>query len=125
MVTDHAPHLEEEKIEEGLAGVPGLQDYSHLVSWLIRKQGVNPGTITALTSTNPARFAGLEGQGQIEVGMDGSFTIVDLSSPERVRNDLVRSKCGWSPYEGFEFPGKARWTIRKGEELVSDFELVD
>jgi dihydroorotase-like cyclic amidohydrolase len=39
------------------------------------------------------------------------FSILDLDSPELVRGEDIRSKCGWSPYEEKEFPGRARWTV--------------
>ena len=124
LVTDHAPHLESEKAEDGAAGVPGLDDYGHVVSWLIKEQGVAPGVIARIASENPARHLLLGDRGEIAVGKRGDFTILDLRSPEKVTNDRVLSKCGWSPYEGREFPGRARWTISRGEVLSDDFEVV-
>jgi dihydroorotase len=124
LVTDHAPHALDEKESEGLSGVPGLDDYSHVVSWLIRGQEVEPSAIGKVASANPAKFAGLDDRGEIDVGKRADFTILDLHSPDRVKSDDVRSKCGWSPYEGVEFPGRARWTVSRGEVLMDDFELV-
>ncbi|MDA4126704.1 MAG: dihydroorotase [Thaumarchaeota archaeon] len=123
LVTDHAPHTMDEKTSLGLSGVPGLDDYGHVVSWLAAEQNVDPLVIARLTSSNPARFAKLGDRGEISVGKRADITIVDLHSPEKVRSDSVRSKCGWSPYEGKEFPGRVRWTIRGGEPLMDDFEL--
>jgi dihydroorotase len=60
----------------------------------------------------------------VETGLRADFAILDISSPEKVRSDDVRSKCGWSPYEGIEFPGRVRWTIRGGEVLLDDYEPV-
>ena len=124
LVTDHAPHLEEEKLSGGAAGIPGLDDYGHLVSWLIRGNGVEPSTIAAVASRNPARFLGLDDRGTISEGKKADFAVLDLHSPEKVRNEHVRSKCGWSPYQGKEFPGRVRWTVVGGELLMDDFEMV-
>jgi dihydroorotase len=124
LVTDHAPHLREEKLSDGLSGVPGLDDYGHLVSWLIRKGEVDPTVVARVASSNPASFIGLTDRGRIEVGKRADFSILDIWSPEVVRAESVRSKCGWSPYEGIEFPGKTRWTIRGGEPLLDDYEQV-
>jgi dihydroorotase len=124
LVTDHAPHTEEEKKALGLSGVPGLDDYAHLVSWLIKSQGIDPVTVALVTSFNPAKYAGLDDKGEVAVGKSADFSVLDLESAERVRGEDVRSKCGWSPYEGREFPGRARWTIVKGEALLEDYELV-
>ncbi|MGD0396058.1 MAG: dihydroorotase family protein [Nitrososphaerales archaeon] len=124
LVTDHAPHLREEKLSDGLSGVPGLDDYGHMVSWLIRREGVDPTIVARVACSNPASFIGLGDRGQIGVGMRADLSILDIRSPEVVRAEDVRSKCGWSPYEGIEFPGRTRWTIRGGEPLLDDCELV-
>ncbi len=104
--------------------MPGLDDYAHIVSWLMRAQAFDPTRILSIASRNPARFLEMEDRGEIAVGKRADFSIIDMHSPERVRNEDVRTKCGWSPYEGEEFPGRARWTISRGEVVLDDFELV-
>ena len=124
LVTDHAPHLEEEKEGEGLAGVPGLDDYAHVVSWLVRQQGVAPSTIARIASSNPAAFLGLGDRGEISLGRRADFTVLDLRSPEVVRRDDVQSRCGWSPFVGREFPGRAEYSLVRGEPVLDGGELV-
>ena len=124
LVTDHAPHLVEEKLERGMAGVPGLDDFAHVVSWLVRSRGVDPVRIAEAASSNPAGHLGLGDRGKVAKGARADFAVLDLRSPEVVKNDGVRTKCGWSPYEGAEFPGRARWVVRGGELLMDDFEQV-
>ncbi|MGP8126049.1 MAG: dihydroorotase [Nitrososphaerales archaeon] len=124
LVTDHAPHLREEKLSDGLSGVPGLDDYGHVVSWLMLKEDVHPTVIARVASSNPAAFIGLGDRGRVEVGKRADLSILDLHSPELVKAGDVRSKCGWSPYEGKEFPGRMKWTIRGGEPLLADYGLV-
>jgi dihydroorotase len=124
LVTDHAPHLEEEKTELGAAGVPGLDDYAHVVSWLVRNQGVDPLTISRVASYNPAAHLRLSDRGEIAPGKRADLTVLDTRSPEVVRRDDVKSKCGWSPYEGVEFPGRARWVVSGGTVLMDDGEQV-
>jgi dihydroorotase len=123
LVTDHAPHTEEEK-RSGLSGVPGLDDYGHVVSWLIAKEQVDPVIISKTASSNPAMFSKMDDRGEISVGKRADFTVLDIRSPEKVNSDRIQSKCGWTPYEGIEFPGKVRWTIRAGEALLDDYELA-
>ena len=124
LVTDHAPHTEDEKRGGGPSGVPGLDDFGHVASWLIRSERVDPLTLAMVASSNPAAHLGLSDRGSIAVGKRADFAVLDLHSPEVVRNEDVRSKCGWSPYEGREFPGRVRWTVIGGTTLVDDFEPV-
>ena len=124
LVTDHAPHLLEEKEEGGLAGVPGLDDYSHVAAWLMKSQGVHPATVAKVASANPAKYLHLADRGEVAPGKRADFTVIDLHAAETVKNDDVRSRGGWSPYDGREFPGRARWVIYGGEALMDDFESV-
>lgn len=124
LVTDHAPHLLEEKEERGLAGVPGLDDYSHVAAWLMKSQGVHPTTVANVASSNPAKYLRLDDRGEIAPGKRADFTVIDLHAAEIVKGDDVRSRAGWSPYEGREFPGRARWVVYGGEILMDDFESV-
>ncbi len=124
LVTDHAPHTAEEKLGDGPSGVPGLDDYGHIVSWLLGPQGFDPGVLARVTSANAASFYGLFDRGEVAVGKRADLAVIDQKSPERVTARTVWSKCGWSPYEGVEFPGKARWTIVGGEVRLDDCALV-
>jgi len=123
LVTDHAPHTLTEKRKEGACGVPGLDNYGNLVAWLIRGQEFSFETVAAITSGNQARFYGLGDRGAIAVGKRADLTVIDLKAPEKASSRTVRSKCGWTPYEGVKFPGRVRWTFFEGRRLVDDFEL--
>jgi dihydroorotase len=124
LVTDHAPHLPKEKTDEGASGVPGLDDFGHVVSWLLADGGIPPATVAVVASSGPAAFLGLADRGAVAAGKRADLTILDIRSPEVVRAEDVKSKCGWSPYEGREFPGRIRWTVSAGEVLLDDYELV-
>jgi dihydroorotase len=122
LVTDHAPHTLTEKVKDGARGIPGLDNYGNVVAWLIKEQGFSPETIACVTAGNQARFFGLRDRGVIALGRRADFALLDLRAPERVGSGSVRSKCGWSPYEGREFPGRVRWTVFGGKVLLDDFE---
>jgi len=120
LVSDHAPHTREEKLSSGAAGVPGLDNYGNIVSWLIKKRGLSPSTVSMVTSANQARFFRLHDRGSITVGARADLAVLDLDSPETASADSVRSKCGWSPYEGKRFPGRVKWTVSAGRVVYED-----
>jgi dihydroorotase len=122
LVTDHAPHLLDEK-RAGASGVPGLDNYSNVVSWLMARAGLGPERVAAVCAGNPARFFGLPDRGSLEVGKSADITILDTKAEETVDSGSLMTKCGWSPYEGETFPGRARWVIRRGKVLMDDFHM--
>jgi dihydroorotase len=127
LASDHAPHTTDEKQRESgsaPSGVPGLDDYGHIVAWLLVTEGVSPMTVLDLCSGNPARFLGLDDRGRIAVGTRADLTIVDIHHPETVQAEHLYTKCGWSPFDGVTFPGGVRWTVHQGRVLLEDYRLV-
>ncbi len=120
VATDHAPHTLEEK-SKGASGVPHLDTYGAFATWLMAEQGFAPTDIARICAYNPGvfvrEFLGEEfgkGFGVVAPGYFGSLTIVATDAPWEVRRESVRSKCGWSPFEGFTFPGSVRYTVLQG-----------
>lgn len=121
VATDHAPHSQEEK-RHGHSGVPHLDTLGSFATWLMREQNYSAELICRVFATNPGKFvreflpAELgEGFGRIAAGYAGSLTILDLNKPYTVTRESVKTKCGWSPFEGFTFPGSVRATVVKGK----------
>jgi len=126
LATDHAPHTKEEKAGDMLtapAGVPQLDTYGNIVSWLLVECNVHPTLIAQVCSYNPARFLGLHDRGRIEVGKRAHLTILDVQKRTTIRSDQLYTKCGWSPFEGYEFPGTVRHTICHGI-VASEYDEV-
>jgi len=144
IATDHAPHTLNEKFtnfngsEEnyknllcqditkcrslsclnGTSGTPQLDSFALITTWLMKNHGFSPRDIARVACENPGKFSGrfLRTKiGRIEVGYSGSFTIIDMSKPTIFERKDVRSKVGWSPFEGVEFPGTVHMTIIDGK----------
>ncbi|MFA6353934.1 MAG: dihydroorotase [Candidatus Paceibacterota bacterium] len=116
IATDHAPHTEEEKLK-GISGTPQLDTYGSFVSWLMKEHNFTPQDIARVCSVNPANFLNqftANKYGKIEEGYVGSLTILDLNKPIIITKDKLKTKCGWSPFEGVTFPGSVTMTIVKG-----------
>lgn len=127
LVTDHAPHTKYEKaldILEAPAGVPNLDTYGNFVAWLIVRCDVHPLLISRVCAYNPATFLGLDDRGSIEVGKKANFSILDLHARVKISSALLYTKCGWSPFEGYEFPGAVKHTIFNGAVVTEDDAVV-
>ncbi len=121
LATDHAPHSIEEN-EKGISGIPGLDTYGYFVT-LLMHMGVDESIILKTCSYNPSllasRFTG-EKYGKIEEGYVGSLTVINTWNKTEITRDMLKTKCGWSPFEGLVFPGRIEATIVRGK-VYSNF----
>ncbi len=120
LATDHAPHSLEEK-NKGMSGVPHLDTYGAFATWLTEEHGFTAPQIARVCAANPGKFVAPylpmeygSGFGRVEEGYVGSLTILDMNTPYRVTRDSLKTKCGWSPFEGVTFPGSVRHTVVRG-----------
>lgn len=121
LATDHAPHTLAEK-ERGVSGQPHLDTYGPFVTWLLVDQGFTPERIAAICSANPGEFVNAfrpEKFGRLAPGYVGSLTVLDLRQPTTVRREDLKTRCGWSPFEGTTFPGSVAAVFVRGERLPS------
>lgn len=126
LATDHAPHTREEKSQEfadAPAGVPHLDTYGNFVAWLMTRCEFHPTLIARICASNPAQFLSLADRGRIDVGKRAHLTILDLQRPAMIRSDRLYTKCGWSPFEGYEFPGTVKHTIYNGV-VMTDYDDI-
>jgi dihydroorotase len=121
VATDHAPHTLEENAA-GISGVPHLDTYGAFATWLMAEQGFSAQAIARVCAWNPGQFVREflpkdcgKGFGKIEVGYMGSLTILEPNAPYVVRREAMKTKCGWSPFEGYTMPGRVRATVVRGE----------
>jgi dihydroorotase len=62
---------------------------------------------------------GIPNKGEISPGYDADLVLVDLKNYREVKREEVLSKCGWSPFEGWNLTGWPVITI-VGGEIVYD-----
>jgi dihydroorotase len=119
LATDHAPHTVPEK-QRGASGQPHLDTYGPFVTWLLAEQGLAPERVAALCSANPGAFVGPfrgEKVGRLLPGHVGSLTVLDQRRPTTVRREELRTRCGWSPFEGVTFPGSVAAVFVRGRRV--------
>lgn len=125
--SDHAPHTREEKDRDYPASPSGLPGVQTLVPIML--DHVNNGRLSLqrfvdLTSTGPARVFGIVGKGRVVVGFDADFTIVDMSAEGTIQNRQMKSRSGWTPYDGMTVTGWPVMTVVRGHIAMRDGELL-
>jgi len=128
--TDHAPHLREEK-EPGWVdgwkahtGTPSTQFYLPLLLDAAAAGRISLERVSDVTSAAPARVFGLAAKGRLEVGADADLAIVDLDAEWEIRDELVLSRCGWTPYAGRRVRGRVEATTVRGRIVYADGRVV-
>lgn len=120
LATDHAPHTREEKAR-GVSGQPHLDTYGAFVTWLIREQGFPPEQVARFCAANPGEFVNPYTAprkfGRLEAGYTASLTVLNLQRPTTIRRENLKTKCGWSPFEGMTFPGSVEAVFVRGRRI--------
>ncbi|MSP91139.1 MAG: dihydroorotase [Myxococcales bacterium] len=121
--TDHAPHTLEEKAlgYPGCpSGMPGVQTLLPLLLNEVAGGRVSLEDIALWTAQRPAQVFQIVGKGGLLPGLDADIALCDLSLQRTVTADLLRSRCGWSPWEGESLQGWPRITIVRGHVVWRD-----
>ncbi len=118
LATDHAPHTLDEKAK-GISGQPHLDTYGGFVSWLILNQDFTPEQVAAFCCENPGRFVNPyvspRKYGRIEAGYTASLTVLNLKRSVTIERENLKTKCGWSPFEGVTLPGSVEAVFVNGQ----------
>lgn len=130
--SDHAPRLRKDKLESAsdLANpAPGMSNLQEMLPMLY-SEGVVRGRLTLeqfvqVTSTHAARLLSLyPRKGCIAVGSDADMVLWD---PERSLTITLAnrySRADFSIFDGITVTGVPRWTMRAGEMVFRDDEIM-
>ena len=114
--TDHAPHTEEDK-KKGAPGMVGLETAFPICYTKLVKDGViRINKLSELMSKNPAELLKMN-KGMLSIGMDGDVVVIDLNKKVKINSENFKSKGKNTPFEGMEFFGEVKMTIKNGEIL--------
>ena len=118
IATDHAPHTLEEKAKgypNSPSGMPGVETSMALMLTQAKKGRCTVPQVVNWMSTAVAKSFEIPNKGLIQEGYDADLVLVDWENFKPVRREDVLSKCGWSPFEGWDLTGWAQVTIVGGQ----------
>ncbi len=123
IVTDHAPHSEEEKargLEKAPSGMVGLEtSLAITLTQLYHTGELTLPQIIGKMTVNPARVLGLD-KGRVAVGCDADLTIFDPNEEWVVDATKFASKGRNTPFNGKTLKGKVKYTIASGKVVYED-----
>jgi dihydroorotase len=112
VATDHAPHLLCEKqggALKAVSGMPSIQFSLNCMLELVDKGIIGIETVVQKMCHNPALLYHIEKRGFIRPGYQADMVLVRPGVSWTVDNQVLQSKCGWSPLEGHSF----NWIVEK------------
>ncbi len=121
--SDHAPHTIEEKEKPYPAspsGMPGVQTLLPVMLNHVAQGRMSLERLVDLTSAGAQRVFGVANKGRMAEGYDGDVTLVDLKMKRVLRHEDMRSRCGWTPFDGMEVTGWPKATIIRGRVVMRD-----
>ncbi len=112
--TDHAPHtLEEKDSDNPPPGFPGLETALPLLLTAVSESRFTIPDIVEKMYTNPKRIFHLPDQPK-------TWVEVDENAEYEIRSADLHSRCGWTPFEGWQVKGRVSRVVLRGKEAYKD-----
>lgn len=113
--SDHAPHTHQEK-QEGAFGVPGLETTLPLLLSAEKQGKITIDQIIEKCYTNPAKIFGLPTD-------EDTYIEIDMNEYE-IKNQELKTKCGWSPFDGRKVIGRVNKAVISGRTVYEDGKVT-
>ena len=126
--TDHAPHLLSEKqggSASAMSGMPMVQFSLSAMLELVDEGVLTIERVVELMCHNPAKLFEINQRGFIRKGYKADIILVQQHSPYTVTEDVIQSKCKWSPLMGHTFNWQVQTTICNGHILYNKGDFDD
>ena len=126
IATDHAPHTLAEKAQtypNTPSGMPGVETSLPLMLTQAVEGRCTVAQVANWMSTAVAKAYKIPNKGKITLGFDADLVLVDLEKYRPVVREEMASKCGWSPFEGWNLTGWPVVTIVGGKVVFENGKL--
>mgnify|MGYP006137141075 CR=1 FL=1 len=125
--SDHAPHLKinkDKKYPDSPSGMPGVQTIFPIMIDHVNNKKLSLEQLIKLLCENPCKIFGIKNKGFIKEGYDADFTIVDMNKEQVIKNEMIASKCGWTPFNNYKVKGFPVGTVVNGVLVMSDGKIL-
>jgi len=125
--SDHAPHSKVDKNKKypsSPSGMPGVQTILPIMLNHINNKKLNLEQLIKLMCENPCKIFGIKNKGYIKEGFDADLTIVDMNKQQTIKNEMMATKCGWTPFDDMTIRGFPIATIINGKTVMSDGKVI-
>ena len=125
--SDHAPHSKEDKNKKypgSPSGMPGVQTILPIMLDHINNEKLSLNQLVKLMCENPCRIFGIKNKGYLKEGYDADLTIIDMNKSVTIKNEMIASKCGWTPFDNYKVKGFPVATIVNGSIVMNDGKVV-
>ena len=119
IVSDHKPEDQEQKrltFNQAATGASGIETLLATSLELYHNQSLKLETIIAALTSNPAKILKIN-KGNLSIGEDADFSIVDINKPWVVKKEKIISKSKNTSFDEKKLQGKVLNTFIKGDEL--------
>jgi dihydroorotase len=121
--SDHAPHSKEDKNKKypvSPSGMPGVQTILPIMLNHVNNEKLSLEQLIKLMCENPCKIFGIKNKGYIKEDFDADLTIIDMNKEQTIKDEMIASKCGWTPFNNFTVKGFPVATIVNGKVVMSD-----
>ena len=128
IATDHATHTLEEKINSYTTCPSGgpLVQHALVAMFEAHHQGkISVEKIVEKMCHNPAKIFKIENRGFIKEGYFADIAIVNAYLPWNVKKENILYKCGWSPFEGYNFKSRVTHTFVNGKLVYANGKVKE
>ena len=125
--SDHAPHLKvnkEKEYPDTPSGMPGVQTIVPVMLDHVNSGKLKLSQLINLMCENPCKIFGIKDKGFLKENFDADFTIVDMDKEVTIKNEMIASKCGWTPFHNYKVKGFPIATIVNGNIVMKDGKII-
>ena len=125
--SDHAPHSKENKNKDypnTPSGMPGVQTIFPVMLDHVNNGKLSLEQLIKLMCENPCKIFGIKNKGYLKEGYDADLTIADMNKEVTIKDEMIASKCGWTPFNNYKVKGFPVGTIVNGNLVMSNGKVI-